>query len=129
AALLEGRAVLAGDQRVTRLPLDLGERIAARNREIAAHAELGLGVLDPVRSGLIGGRHGLDFLLGGRHVWNLPGPLWKLTFGDSGGVCAGPSGPDNLGRGSDGTGGATGPAEAVAGASSCRPWSAVAVAA
>jgi hypothetical protein len=37
--LLEDRLVLAGDVRVARLPLDLVERVAARNREVTANAE------------------------------------------------------------------------------------------
>src|SRR5439155_7260732 len=38
ALLLEHRLVLAGDERVARLPLDLVERIAAGDREVAADA-------------------------------------------------------------------------------------------
>src|SRR6476620_7606576 len=41
SALLERGAVLAGDDRIARLPLDLVEGVAAGDREEAAHAEAG----------------------------------------------------------------------------------------
>ncbi len=44
ALLLEGRLVLAGDERVAHLPFDLLERVAARDREVAANAGVSLGV-------------------------------------------------------------------------------------
>jgi hypothetical protein len=43
ALLLEDGLVLAGDEGVADLPLDLVERVAARNREVSAHAETPLG--------------------------------------------------------------------------------------
>ena len=72
APLLEGRAVLAGDQRVARLPLDLVEGIAPRNGEEPAHADLRIAVGDTVLDPLAGGRYGLVLLLGGRHAGTSP---------------------------------------------------------
>ncbi len=54
ALLLEDRAVLAGDERVARLPLDLVERVAAGNREVPADAEPRGHVGDGVRERLFG---------------------------------------------------------------------------
>src|SRR5206468_2963140 len=50
ALLVERGLVLAGDERVAGLPLDLVERVAAGNREIAADAELRAVVEDGVCS-------------------------------------------------------------------------------
>ena len=44
ALLLEGGLVLAGDEGVAHLPFDLLERVAARDREVAANAGVTLGV-------------------------------------------------------------------------------------
>ena len=49
ALLLEGRLVLAGDEGVARLPLDLVERVASGDREVAANAELRAVVEDGVQ--------------------------------------------------------------------------------
>src|SRR5205823_12885118 len=62
AFLLEGGLVLAGDEGVARLPLDLVEWVAARDREVAPHAEARRFVDDGV---LNLGLH----LLGGRHLF------------------------------------------------------------
>ena len=47
--LLEGRPVLAGDEGVADLPLDLVERVAAGDREVPAHAQV-RGIVDRPRS-------------------------------------------------------------------------------
>ena len=65
-ALLERRAVLAGDERVADLPLDLVERIAARDREQAADGEAGALVDDAVDE-LVGVDLDSALLLCGRH--------------------------------------------------------------
>ncbi len=65
--LLEDGAVLAGDVGVADLPLDLVERVAAGDREVAAQADRGL-LLDHDVGQLLGGWFRcLDFLRG-RHV-------------------------------------------------------------
>ena len=75
AALLEGRAVAAGDDRVARLPLDLVERVAAGNREEAPHAEAGALVDDRVHD-LLGRRFAALDLLDACHL-----PLLNPSLG------------------------------------------------
>ena len=78
-ALLERGTALAGDQRVARLPLDLVERVAARNREVAPRRDARLLVEDAVHvllllrclRRLLGGGHPV---LPGRDVELLPAP-------------------------------------------------------
>ena len=67
AALLEGRAVAAGDDRVARLPLDLVERVAAGDREEALHAEPGA-LLDDRVHDLFGRRFAALNLLDACHL-------------------------------------------------------------
>ena len=64
ALLLEGRLVLAGDEGVAHLPLDLLERVAARDREVAANAGVTLGVEHRILEQCVG-----DLVcLHGRHI-------------------------------------------------------------
>src|SRR5215472_6648701 len=67
AALLEGGAVAARDDRVARLPLDLVERVAAGNREEALHAETGP-LLDDRVNDLLGRRFAALNLLDACHL-------------------------------------------------------------
>src|SRR5439155_18546169 len=69
--LLEGRAVLPRDVSVADLPLDLVERVAARNREQAADGEAGVLVDDAVLE-LVGIDLNGACLLYGRHLGSFP---------------------------------------------------------
>jgi len=64
--LVEDRLVLARDEGVADLPLDLVERVAARNREIATHGQARRFVDDGVLSQR-GCRSLSLYFLGGRH--------------------------------------------------------------
>src|SRR5436305_1701663 len=77
-ALLEGRAVPAGDDRIARLPLDLVERVAARDREEALHAKPGA-LLDDRVHDLLGRRFAALNLLDACHL-PLPNPSLRLSI-------------------------------------------------
>ena len=68
ALLLEHRLVLAGDEGVARFPLDLVERVAPGNREVAANAELRAVVDDGIGGAVEPFVGGLRGLVGGRHL-------------------------------------------------------------
>jgi hypothetical protein len=70
--LLEGRLVLARDEGVARLPLDLVERVASGDGEVAADGETGVLMDDRVLDFLARYR-GLDLLLCARHCRCLQG--------------------------------------------------------
>src|SRR5262249_27574963 len=81
--LLEDRLVLAGDEGVAGLPVDLVERVAARDREVAADGEAGVLSDDRVLD-----YRGLDLVLCARHAappkgsWG--GPVWSRPRTDFG---------------------------------------------
>ena len=100
--LLERRAVLAGDERVADLPLDLVERVAARDREEPADGEGGVLVDDAVDE-LVGVDLNCVFLL-----YDAISPLPPTSNSSFGGArCRGGRGPrwaslGTIGRGPDG---------------------------
>ncbi len=100
--LLERGAVLAGDVRVAHLPLDLGERIAAGDREQPPDGEGGV-LVDGMVDELVGVDLDGRFVLYGRHVL-LFSPTNSSFWGVPAGVGEGPrrASLGTLWRGPDG---------------------------
>ena len=127
--LLEGRLVLAGDEGVADLPLDLVERVAPGDGEVPAHTETGRFVDNGVDE-LLGGRfRGLRFSCG-RHLYPPKDVPYTVVQFDLRGPTRGggrPTGLGTLGRASDGlnsTGLAPVPGPTVPGESRPRAGSA-----
>jgi len=68
ALLLEDGLVLAGDEGVADLPVDLVERIAARNREVPAYAETPIRCGNGVHERLVGDHGSFFGACCGRHL-------------------------------------------------------------